>query len=440
MRDLFWRLVIGKVIMDLDFFESGAALNAKSEAWWRFNNSGKTPLRCVVAIPVKDEAKRLPACLAALAGQTDKKGRTLDREAFGIVVFANNCSDGSAAIARAIGKQHSLKLRVVEALLPAGQAHAGRARRGAMDAAEQWLASEAAINGVILTTDADSRVSPDWLANNLVAIAAGADAVLGTIRLDEEGDRLPVALHRRGAFESAYENLLAQTSALIDPIAHDPWPHHSTISGASLGITREAYFRVGGLPVVPLGEDKALVAALHRVDARIRHCDEVLVTTSGRCQGRAPGGVADTLRLRSVDPSAPCDEALEPYRVAFARAKWKRRLRLLWRVREFLYLDSWPQALRIPQACVERVCSSSTFGAAWELIEAHSPRLMRRPLAPAELPQQILLARQMVGRLSRLASQTNQNIEAEAVMSIAALESALRADARDEEIGGVIAG
>jgi hypothetical protein len=42
-----------------------------------------------------------------------------------------------------------------------------------------------------LTTDADSRVSPRWLAHNTKALEAGADAVLGRIILDEEGDLCP---------------------------------------------------------------------------------------------------------------------------------------------------------------------------------------------------------------------------------------------------------
>ena len=245
--------------------------------------------RCVVAIPVKNEAERLPACLAALADQRDRVGRPLERGLFGIVVFANNCSDDSGDIARALRDELSLALRVVEVSLVPGAAHAGNARRGAMDAALDWLAEDLATDGVILTTDADSRVSPDWIVSNLEAIHAGADMVLGQIRLDEEGDLLPEALHRRGQLESEYEALLTELDARVDPLPYDPWPHHATISGASIAITRKIYEAVGGLPRVPLGEDKALVAALMRIDAKIRHAPEVLVTTSGRCYGRAPG-------------------------------------------------------------------------------------------------------------------------------------------------------
>lgn len=225
-------------------------------------------LRCVVAIPVKNEAERLRACLAALADQRDRLGRPTKRDGFGIVVFANNCTDGSGSLARALGDELSLALRVVEVSLLPGAAHAGNARRAAMDAALDWLAEAGARDDVIMTTDADSRVSPHWIGSNIEAIHAGADLVLGQIRLDEDGDLLPEALHRRGQLESEYEALLTELDARIDPLPYDPWPRHATISGASIAIRRKAYEEIGGLPRVSLGEDKALVAALMRIDAK----------------------------------------------------------------------------------------------------------------------------------------------------------------------------
>jgi cellulose synthase/poly-beta-1,6-N-acetylglucosamine synthase-like glycosyltransferase len=365
------------------------------------STSSQIPARCVVAIPVKDEAERLPSCLAALADQRDRLGRRVERDAFGIVVFANNCTDDSASLASALREELSLALRVVEVSLIPGAAHAGNARRGAMDAALEWLAEHSATDGVILTTDADSRVSPDWIVSNLEAIHAGADLVLGQIGLDEDGDLLPEALHRRGQLESEYEALLTELDARVDPLPYDPWPRHDTISGASIAITRKIYEEVGGLPRVPLGEDKALVAALVRIGARIRHAPDVLVTTSGRCYGRAPGGVADTLRLRSDDPEALCDEALEPFRIALRRAKWRHRLRRLWSVGDLMGDDAWMRALQISDRCALRAGGASTFGAAWSEIEHDSPRLSRRPLSPAELPGQIWLARRAHARLRR---------------------------------------
>ena len=209
---------------------------------------------------------------------------------------------------------------------------------------------EARADGVILTTDADSQVAPNWIAENLAAFEAGAEAVLGRIDLDDEGKLLPEALHRRGELEDTYEGLLTELSWLLDPLEHNPWPHHATISGASLGITRTAYCRVGRLPRVPLGEDKALIALLSRHDARIRYCPTVHVITSGRTNGRAPGGVADTLAIRSREPDAFCDDALEPFCTAFARASWRGRLRRLHGAGRLALDQDWAAKLGISAA------------------------------------------------------------------------------------------
>jgi hypothetical protein len=263
-----------------------------------------SPLRpgFVVAIPVKDEEERLPACLRALAHQLDRSGRPIPPELLRVALFANNCTDWSASLARKFGASWRLDIRVVEASLPPAAAHAGNARRAAMDLAEAWLVEGDEKHGVILTTDADSQVAPSWIAENLAAFEAGAEAVLGRIDLDEDGRLLPPALHRRGELEDTYERLLTELLWLLDPLEHNPWPHHATISGASLGVTRTAYCRVGRLPRVALGEDKALIGLLSREDARIRYSPSVHVITSGRTNGRAPGGVADTLAIRSKEP------------------------------------------------------------------------------------------------------------------------------------------
>ena len=109
----------------------------------------------VVAIPVKDEEERLPACLRALAQQRDRVGRSIPPALVRIAAFANNCTDQSAGLARKLGKGLSLDVRVVEARLPPPAAHAGNARRAAMDCAETWLVERGETSGVILTTDAD---------------------------------------------------------------------------------------------------------------------------------------------------------------------------------------------------------------------------------------------------------------------------------------------
>jgi hypothetical protein len=396
--------------------------------------------RCAVAIPVKDEADRLPRCLGALAAQRDKLGRPLAPESFCVFIFANNCNDRSAEIARSWGSRLSLPVCVVEASLPPEEAHAGNARRTAMDIAEIWLRNRSAGDGAILTTDADSQVPPDWIANNLIAIDEGADAVLGCIVLDEEGDLLPGPLHRRGYLEGLYETLLTELSAMLDPIECNPWPHHATISGASLALTVAAYRRVGGLPCVPLGEDKALVAKLSRHDARIRFEPGIQVVTSGRVDGRAPGGVADTLRLRSIEPEAFCDAALEPFHIAMKRARSRSQLRFLRRHGELSDTGKWSEILRVSREDARRVVQAKTFGRAWSIAEAGSSLLRRRLLlTPADLPGQIAVARRALARLRKCELSAREHVDSKRLVAIPSNDLGSGVQEFDEEFGGLVA-
>lgn len=403
-------------------------------------NESTTSRACVVAIPVKNEAERLPACLRAFAEQKDAHGRPLAPSSFGVLIFANNCHDESAELARALTAGAPFAVRIVEQRLPAASAHAGGARRAAMDLAGAWLEERMEIGGVILTTDADSRVPPNWIAANLAAFDDGADAVLGRIALDEEGDLLPAALHRRGGLESAYEESLTELSALLDPLPHNPWPYHATISGASLGVTLEAYRRVGGLPGVPLGEDKALVANLLKHDALLRFASDITVVTSGRLSGRAPGGVADTLRLRADDPSASCDEALEPFRTAIRRAGWRGRLRRLHALGRLAQSGDWPRALGLSPQFARRFVRAPTFGRVWSAIEEASPLLERRRLVPDQLPAQIAGAQRALARLRGDALSARQHVKPEVAMAIPANDLGDRAHARDQALGSLVAG
>jgi hypothetical protein len=393
----------------------------------------------VVAIPVRDEEERLPACLRALARQRDRSGRPIPPVLIRIVVFANNCSDHSASLARSFGECWSLNVRVVEASLPPTTAHAGNARRTAMDIAEKWLEERGESGGVILTTDADSQVAPNWIAENLAAFEAGAEAVLGRINLDGEAKFLPEALHRRGELEDTYEKLLTELSWLLDPLEHNPWPHHATISGASLGITRTAYGRVGRLPRVPLGEDKALVGLLSRQDARIRYCPSVHVTTSGRTKGRAPGGVADTLRIRSREPEAFCDELIEPFRTAFPRAHWRGQLRRMHGARGLAFDQEWARELGLSARHVQAILEARAFGAAWSIIEDGSPMFARQLLRPAELPEQISIARRSLAGLRKVGSGARQHVQAKTRITVRPVDDTGRTHSPDEENDGLVA-
>ena len=249
-----------------------------------------------VVIPAKDEAENLPATLAALAGQVDLQGQPLPARSYEVIVLANNCHDATAQVARQLGQAYpQLVLHVVEWTLPPADAHVGKARRLLMDEAARYLRAVGRRQGIIASTDADTRVAPTWLANIGVEIAAGADAVGGRILTDVEcNTAYPV---RRFHLRDAACGLLAvRLEHQLDPALADPWPWHHQHFGASLALTAAAYEQVGGLPAVPFLEDEALYQALCRHDLRVRHSPAVRVVTSHRRDGRVGVGLSWQLR------------------------------------------------------------------------------------------------------------------------------------------------
>jgi hypothetical protein len=307
-----------------------------------------------------------------------------------VLVLANDCRDGTAQIARALAPALPYRLIVRETWLPPGLAHAGGARRTAMDAAAALLDDPRA---ALLSTDADGRAEPGWLAANLAALAAGADAVAGAIAPDPaEAALLPPALRRREAREARYAALLEEMASLVDPDLHDPWPRHAAHSGASIALTLDAYRRVGGLPPVPVGEDRALFTALIRAEMRVRHCPAARVIVSCRLEGRAAGGMADTLRRRLAEAdAAPLDPGLEPAFDALLRLRCRRALRRLRagdpRIGDPLRLTV---ALGMAPNELAGIVALPRFWQAWDALqEAAGPLRRRRTLCNGELTAEI---------------------------------------------------
>lgn len=249
--------------------------------------------RPAVAIPARDEEERLPRLIEALDRQTWSAGGRL----LPVSVVVNNGTDGTAGVARAAGSRcANLQLDLVEIHYPEEAAHVGSARRLAM---ERALASAGGplARAAVLTTDADAVPAPEWVETNLAALGRGADLVGGLIIGDAaEEALLGRGFHRRAALQARYAELADHLTALIDPIPHDPWPRHHDHTGASLCIRGDVYQAVGGLPVLPFREDLGLVSRARALGFRLRHDPAVRVGVSARLDGRAPGGMADTIK------------------------------------------------------------------------------------------------------------------------------------------------
>ncbi len=345
--------------------------------------------RFVVAIPARDEAARLDACLRALDGQ---RASCCDH----IVVVLNNCTDNSEDLLARLRPHLRVPVTVATRQFAPSEANAGQARSHALALA----ADNAGPHGIVATTDADGVVARDWVARNRAAIARGAEAVCGRAVIDPvEAMRIAPALHEDDAQEVAYAALLDEIHGLVDPDPADPLPRHSEHSGASIAVTVAAYTRAGGMAPLPTGEDRGFLRALRLVDARIRHAPEVLVTVSGRLEGRAAGGMADTMARRMIRQDAFVDAELEPAVIALRRAGLRARARRTWDAHRRgdpaaqALVHSLEREAGLPAASVLAWMRSEFFGQVWIRLEAETPMLPRISVARAALDREAILAR-----------------------------------------------
>ncbi|MGK5684231.1 glycosyltransferase [Actinoplanes sp. URMC 104] len=210
--------------------------------------------RIAVVVPAHNERDLLPACLDSLA--LAKAPVPVE-----VVVVADACTDDTAALAAAAGAT----------VLEIAARNVGRARAAGMDHALRhgpdglWLA----------TTDADSRVPPEWLLWHLTHAAAGADLLAGTVLVDDWAgwpDALP------GLYESRYA------------------ASNAHVHGANLGVAAAAYLAAGGFRPVAHDEDRGLIAQVRAAGGRVVDDATCPVVTSARADGRAPLGFSSYLR------------------------------------------------------------------------------------------------------------------------------------------------
>lgn len=256
----------------------------------------------IVAIPVCNEEEHIVACLLALAAQTCPPNR--------VILWINNTTDDTFNRAVSLTHQLPFALETVPVFYDEAVASAGVARRDAME----YAASTASPDTILLTTDADSEVARDWIESILAAfIQYPVEAVFGRVLLrPEEHMKIPLHLHEDEKRERAYGALLEQIGLLLSPQPHDPWPRHLEHSGASIAVTHQAWIEVGGIPNIPSGEDREFARILRQNGIPVRHAPEVKVYVSARLQGRARGGMAETLARRVIAQDEYVDDAFEP--------------------------------------------------------------------------------------------------------------------------------
>jgi glycosyltransferase involved in cell wall biosynthesis len=339
----------------------------------------------VVAIPARNEAARIEACLSALGRQTEHPDA--------VVVLINNSDDATRHNAERLRADLPFAMHLELCEMPPQRMGAGHARRQAMALA----ADIAGPDGYLLTTDADGMVAPDWFERSVANLRRGNDAVCGRALLDPRDAHLvPAHLHQDDRRECHLIDLLDCMAWQLDPEPHDPYPRHTEASGASLAVTVQALRGVGGIPPVPCGEDRAFVRALWLMDRRIRHDPSIVVTVSGRLQGRATGGMADTMRRRIVQQDELTDDQVEPAEDAWRRYWLRRRARDAWS--GHLTDRRLADDLAVAGAVLDDAMMAGFFGTAWAKLEAQSPVLARRRVAFAALPREIAAAEALLGQ------------------------------------------
>lgn len=270
--------------------------------------------RIVVCVPARDEAARLPQLLNALATQTVP--------ATVLVALNNTIDDSRVAIETARKRFSHLPVVIDDMTFPADEAHAGSARRRAMDIGAE-LATD---DGILLTTDADARPPPDWIACNIASLASGLDVVGGRIFLDDAED-IAAPIRTMVALTDRYWAQVRAIEDDIDPIPWDRPPRHGDHTGASLAMRVEDYAASGGVPCVRSGEDRALVRAICLRGGKLGHPPQVWTRVSARTVGRAEAGMAEAMTRLSQASLHGAPVMLPHFRHWEQRARWRRSIR-----------------------------------------------------------------------------------------------------------------
>lgn len=216
-----------------------------------------------VIISARNDEAHLAACLRAV--REASRRRRLGGEAVLRLVVLDNCTDGSAAIARD-GGAHSMTLHT------GNIAARAQGAQWAVDRGARWLAF----------TDAETVVAPDWLSTQL---SLGTDVVCGTVGVrdwGQDGERM------RRHYDAHYTDA----------------DGHQHIHGANLGVSADAYRRAGGFHPMAISDDVALVRALQATGATIAWSAAPRVLTSAQRLFSAPAGFGETMQRIGVENRA----------------------------------------------------------------------------------------------------------------------------------------
>jgi glycosyltransferase involved in cell wall biosynthesis len=216
-----------------------------------------------VVVPARDEEGSIDGCLEALAAARERISVPTR-----IVVVPDSCRDGTADACA----------RFPVEVIPVDFANVGRARHVGVSHAIV-TAGGPADTLWIGNTDADSRVAPDWMVEQLALADEGADVILGLTDIDTD-----IPPSARDAYQAGYRRRIRGDGS------------HRHVHGANFGIRASTYLAVGGFPPLANHEDRQLVLRVRAMlRATVVSSTQVMVTTSGRTDGRCQEGVARSI-------------------------------------------------------------------------------------------------------------------------------------------------
>lgn len=212
------------------------------------SRGGRSIDRVTVVVPAHNEASHIDRCLDSLAVAAAAVPAEVE-----VVVVLDACTDGTD-----LGRHP--EVRVIEA----AHRNVGYARsvgfRNAARGPSHWYA----------TTDADCEVPEDWLAAQ-IETATVAEVFVGTVDV-------PDWSCRHGKLRRRYEDTYTHASG------------HRHVHGASLGVSADAYWAVGGFAPLRSSEDVDLVARCVAAGLEVDWSGAAPVLTSARRSDRTPDG------------------------------------------------------------------------------------------------------------------------------------------------------
>ena len=333
----------------------------------------------LACVPARDEAERLPASLDSVAASLAPFG---DRAA--VLVAVNNSIDATFGLVRsraAVWRERTgLATLACDVRFEESVADAGHARRLALDMGAALATFTGATDAVLLSTDADTQVEPLWAPRMVGHVHRGASLALGRIDTDPaEFDAMPSRV--RLAEEAERRLLHAQDRLWKRLVPHTRQALGLRAGGASLAVSAAAYRRVGGVPALPFGEDRALVASMLRHDEPVAVDRTATIRTSCRLEARASYGLGGMLKARLEEPDPLCDEVLWPARdFALRTLAWRhlRESRRTWRIADVIGgVESLVGPLGVGATAL--FPSARTQGRDWERLSAllAEPRRLR---------------------------------------------------------------